>query len=95
MKFIPINNTNDLIAFLKRPETTPDTAVEVLRSTIGVFAYPEDKDLMIRKTEAYVKKWMHLPITDRPFWLNQIEDGEFDIGIMYGDCWTDREKNDD
>jgi len=80
MMRIRIDTYEDLIAFIKRDKVTPEQACEVLRTALKVYAYPEDKDVMIKKIENYLNRWEGC--NEKSLFLDQLTD-EFKIDSLY------------
>ena len=80
MAIVKIDTYEDLIAFIKRDKVTPEQACEVLRTALKVYAYPEDKDVMIKKIENYLNRWEGC--NEKGLFLDQLTD-EFKIDSLY------------
>jgi len=86
---IQINNTAELLEFIKRDDVTADEAVEVISKFLNVFAMffvdgnnQINKNDVIKQTEYYISKWCENNTGERPLFLCQKED-EFSIKDFY------------
>ena len=79
-KTLTIQTEGELLEFIKRDKVTPEQACEVLRTALKVYAYPEDKDIMIKKIENYLKRWEGCK--EKPVFLETLTD-EFKIDSLY------------
>jgi uncharacterized protein (DUF427 family) len=78
MEQITINNTSELLAFIKKDEVTVEKATEIVRKALNVLIIAKNtKDQLIAETQYYVDNYCQNNKTERPLFL---EMNLFDIG---------------
>jgi hypothetical protein len=80
---IQINNTTELLEFIKREDVTVKQATEIVCKALRVVCLFEmTKDKLIKDTEYHINKFCQINIEKRPVFLGQ-KNLEFSIKDIY------------
>ena len=80
---IQINNTAELLGFIKREDINSTQATEIVCKALNVLClFEKSKDEVINATEYYINKFCQNNNSERPIFLDQKED-EFCINDVF------------
>lgn len=80
---IQINNTAELLGFIKRKDINSTQATEIVCKALNVLClFEKSKDEVINATEYYINKFCQNNNSERPIFLDQKED-EFCINDVF------------
>jgi len=71
-----INNTDDLLVFIKLDDITADQATEIVCKALNVVSiFSKTKEELIAVTEYHIQRFCKNEVSERPFFLEQLNSG--------------------